>query len=219
MTILMVNPALVAVVVSSVAATSMVFWLVQRREAGRVTPYLLATPVVSIAPLIIIWVGDVNLSLLICAWLVAFFPILSSTILGLRSVDHNLLALFELYGAGHVGRALVQALAEPGLDQPTAVGLHVAALRETFEECGLLLGHVGAVPGLVQQVRAQTLAGAGFATALQQLGFERFTQRRLTPVWVAPTTARWPERLAAWMLATLLSVMQQVTAGTRQRPR
>ena len=57
------------------------------------------------------------------------------------------------------------------------------------------------------------------STALQQLGFERFTQRRLTPVWVAPTTARWPERLAAWMLATLLSVMQQVTAGTRQRPR
>ncbi len=32
-------------------------------------------------------------------------------------------------------------------------------------------------------------------------------------------TARWPERLAAWMLATLLSVMQQVAAGTRQRPR
>jgi O-acetylserine/cysteine efflux transporter len=35
--------------VSSVFATSLVFWLVQRREAGRVTPYLLATPVVSIA--------------------------------------------------------------------------------------------------------------------------------------------------------------------------
>lgn len=66
--------------------------------------------------------------------------------------------------------ALVQALAEPGLDQPTAVGLHVAALRETFEECGLLLGHVGAVPGLVQQVRAHTQAGAGFASALQHLG-------------------------------------------------
>ncbi|MBI3196809.1 MAG: ABC transporter permease subunit [Rhodospirillales bacterium] len=42
----------------------------------------------------------IDLSLLICAWLVAFFPILSNTILGLRSVDHNLLALFELYGAG-----------------------------------------------------------------------------------------------------------------------
>jgi NitT/TauT family transport system permease protein len=60
---------------------------------------LQVTPVVSIAPLIIIWVGDINLSLLICAWLVAFFPILSNTILGLNSADHNLVNLFQLYGA------------------------------------------------------------------------------------------------------------------------
>ncbi len=46
---------------------------------------LQVTPVVSIAPLIIIWVGDINLSLLICAWIVAFFPILSNTIMGLNS--------------------------------------------------------------------------------------------------------------------------------------
>ena len=61
---------------------------------------LQVTPIVAIAPLIIAWADNVDLSLLICAWLVAFFPILSNTILGLRSVDHNLLALFELYGAG-----------------------------------------------------------------------------------------------------------------------
>ena len=60
---------------------------------------LQVTPVVAIAPLIIILVGDVNLSLLICAWLVAFFPILSNTILGLNSADHNLVALFQLYRA------------------------------------------------------------------------------------------------------------------------
>jgi NitT/TauT family transport system permease protein len=60
---------------------------------------LQVTPVVSIAPLIIIWVGDINLSLLICAWIVAFFPILSNTILGLNSADHNLVNLFQLYGA------------------------------------------------------------------------------------------------------------------------
>ena len=57
---------------------------------------LQVTPVVSIAPLIIIWVGDINLSLLICAWIVAFFPILSNTILGLNSADHNLINLFQL---------------------------------------------------------------------------------------------------------------------------
>ena len=61
---------------------------------------LQVTPIVAIAPLIIIWANNVDLSLLICAWLVAFFPILSNTILGLRSVDRNLLSLFELYGAG-----------------------------------------------------------------------------------------------------------------------
>jgi len=60
---------------------------------------LQVTPVVAIAPLIIILAEDVNLSLLICAWIVAFFPILSNTILGLNSADHNLVSLFQLYGA------------------------------------------------------------------------------------------------------------------------
>ncbi len=61
---------------------------------------LQVTPIVSIAPLIIIWSdNNIPLSLLICAWIVAFFPILSNTILGLNSVDHNLLNLFQMYGA------------------------------------------------------------------------------------------------------------------------
>jgi NitT/TauT family transport system permease protein len=60
---------------------------------------LQVTPIVAIAPLIIIWIGDTNLSLLVCAWIVAFFPILSNTILGLNSADHNLVDLFKLYGA------------------------------------------------------------------------------------------------------------------------
>jgi NitT/TauT family transport system permease protein len=62
---------------------------------------LQVTPVVAIAPLIIIWVGfeRINLALLILAWIVAFFPILSSTTLGLRAADHNLVDLFRLYGA------------------------------------------------------------------------------------------------------------------------
>jgi NitT/TauT family transport system permease protein len=64
---------------------------------------LQVTPVVAIAPLIIIWVGfeRINLALLILAWIVAFFPILSSTTLGLRSADHNLVDLFRLHGASN----------------------------------------------------------------------------------------------------------------------
>ena len=62
---------------------------------------LQVTPVVAIAPLIIIWVGldRVWLALLICAWIVAFFPILSNTTLGLNSADHNLRDLFKIYRA------------------------------------------------------------------------------------------------------------------------
>jgi NitT/TauT family transport system permease protein len=60
---------------------------------------LQVTPIVAIAPLIIVWVNDTRLSLLICAWIVAFFPILSNTTLGLNSADRNLIDLFKLYRA------------------------------------------------------------------------------------------------------------------------
>jgi NitT/TauT family transport system permease protein len=60
---------------------------------------LQVTPIVAIAPLILIYTRTTGQALLICAWLVAFFPILSNTAQGLHSTDHNLLNLFELYGA------------------------------------------------------------------------------------------------------------------------
>ena len=60
---------------------------------------LQVTPVVSIAPLIFIYVDSRTAGLLICAWLVAFFPVLANTTLGLNSADHNLRDLFRIYGA------------------------------------------------------------------------------------------------------------------------
>ncbi|WP_306027866.1 ABC transporter permease [Stappia sp. MMSF_3263] len=60
---------------------------------------LQVTPVIVIAPLIFIYVPSKIVGLLICAWIVAFFPILSNTTLGLNSADHNLRNLFQLYGA------------------------------------------------------------------------------------------------------------------------
>lgn len=60
---------------------------------------LQVTPVVAIAPLILIYVNSTFAALLICAWIVAFFPILSGTVIGLRSADHNLRDLFTLYRA------------------------------------------------------------------------------------------------------------------------
>ncbi len=60
---------------------------------------LQVTPIVAIAPLILIYTSTTGEALLICAWIVAFFPVLSNTAQGLHSTDHNLLNLFELYGA------------------------------------------------------------------------------------------------------------------------
>jgi len=58
------------------------------------------TPIVAIAPLIIIWVNDTTWSLTICAVIMAIFPVISNTTLGLRSVDPNLLSMFRMYRAG-----------------------------------------------------------------------------------------------------------------------
>ncbi|MBW4468241.1 MAG: ABC transporter permease [Pegethrix bostrychoides GSE-TBD4-15B] len=67
---------------------------------------LQTTPIVAIAPLIILWVrqlvpgeSSTFVSLVVCAWIVAFFPILSNTTLGLNSADHHLVNLFQLYRA------------------------------------------------------------------------------------------------------------------------
>ena len=57
---------------------------------------LQVTPIVAIAPLIIIWVRDTRTALVLCAAVVAIFPVISNTTLGLRSVDRGLLDLFRL---------------------------------------------------------------------------------------------------------------------------
>ncbi len=59
---------------------------------------LQVTPIVAIAPLLLVWLPQ-EAAVLACAWIVAFFPVLANTTLGLNSVDHNLADLFRLYGA------------------------------------------------------------------------------------------------------------------------
>ncbi len=83
---------------------------------------LQVTPILAIAPLIIIWVDDIRLALLVCAFIVAFFPVLSNTTLGLNSVDHNLVDLFRLYRASRW-----QVLTR--LRLPTALPFYLAGLR------------------------------------------------------------------------------------------
>lgn len=91
---------LLAFACATLLGTAFAFLLVQNRviEAS-LLPYailLQVTPVVAIAPLIIIWIKSPTPALVVCATLVALFPIISNTVLGLRSVNPGLLNLFRL---------------------------------------------------------------------------------------------------------------------------
>ena len=92
--------ALTALAIAVVAgvATSLLFAQSRVIEAS-LFPYailLQVTPIVAIAPLIIIWVQDTRTALVLCAVVVAIFPIVSNTTLGLRSVDPGLADLFRM---------------------------------------------------------------------------------------------------------------------------
>ena len=107
------------------------------------------TPVVAIAPLILIWVGfdRINLALALIAALVAFFPILSHTTLGLKSADLNLVDLMKLYGASRW-----QILWR--LRFPTALPYLLGAMK------------IAGGLSLIGAVVAEFVAGSGTATGL-----------------------------------------------------
>ena len=73
---------------------------------------LQVTPIVAVAPLLLIYLPQ-PLAVLACAWIVAFFPVLANTTLGLNSIDRNLADLFALYGASR-GQVLVEPEAAVG---------------------------------------------------------------------------------------------------------
>jgi NitT/TauT family transport system permease protein len=93
----------VALVLAAVTGAALAMLLAQWPLAERTLfPYavfLQVTPIVTIAPFIIIWVDNVFFVLLILAWMAAVFPIISNTLLGLKSASLNLRELFRLYGA------------------------------------------------------------------------------------------------------------------------
>ncbi len=92
--------ALTALAIATLVGTAIALVFVQSRWIEMsFFPYavlLQVTPIVAIAPLIIIWVKDTRVALVLCAVVVAIFPIISNTTLGLRSVDHGLLDLFRM---------------------------------------------------------------------------------------------------------------------------
>ncbi|MBH0237954.1 ABC transporter permease [Methylobrevis sp. L22] len=114
---------------------------------------LQVTPIVAIAPLIIIYAPTTQQALLICAWIVAFFPVLSNTMQGLKSTDHNLLNLFELYGASRWQTLLYLKL-------PNALPYFLAGLR--------IAGGLALIAAVVAEFAAGS-AGAGSGLAFRLL--------------------------------------------------
>jgi len=154
--------ALSALGLAVVLGTAISLLAVQSRwlEAS-ILPYailLQVTPVVAIAPLIIIWVHDTRVALVLCATVVAIFPVISNTSIGLRSVDPGLLDLFRMSRASR-WQTLVR------LRLPSALPYFFAGLR--------IAGGLSLIGAVVAEFVAGTGGqGAGLAYQILMAGIQ-----------------------------------------------
>ena len=117
---------------------------------------LQVTPVIAIAPLLLIYLPQ-QTAVIVCAWIVAFFPVLSNTTLGLNSVDRNLAGLFQLYGASRM-----QTLAH--LKLPSALPFILGGLR--------IAGGLSLIGAVVAEIAAGSAgAGSGLAYRIAESGY------------------------------------------------
>ena len=124
---------------------------------------LQVTPIVAVAPLILIYVESTMAALLLCAWIVAFFPILSNTVIGLRAIDPNLIDLFRLYRATPWQRLTL-------LRAPTALPYFLAGAK------------ISGGLSLIGAVTAEMVAGAagrdtGLASRILEASFRTETPK------------------------------------------
>lgn len=117
---------------------------------------LQVTPVIAIAPLLLIWL-EPRAAVLACAFLVAFFPVLSNTTAGLASVDPSLSELFRLYGASRWQRLI-------RLEAPSAAPHFFAGLR--------IAGGLALIGAIVAEIAAGTAGqGSGLAWRIVEAGY------------------------------------------------
>jgi len=153
---------LIALLASTVFGTLIAFGFVQSKLIEvSLLPYavlLQVTPIVAVAPLIIILCKDTTLALTICATVIAIFPVISNTTIGLRSVDPGLAAYFRMNKAGRM--ATLWRLRIPGALPFFLAGLRISA--------GLAL--VGAV--VAEFVAGTGGTSAGLAYEILQSSFQ-----------------------------------------------
>jgi len=117
---------------------------------------LQVTPVIAIAPLLLIYLPQ-QVAVVACAWIVAFFPVLSNTTLGLNSVDRNLAGLFQLYGASRM-----QTLRY--LKLPAALPYILGGVR--------IAGGLSLIGAVVAEIAAGSAgAGSGLAYRIAESGY------------------------------------------------
>jgi NitT/TauT family transport system permease protein len=152
---------LVALLAAALGGAGLAFVMSRAQWLERsLLPYAIiaqVTPIVAIAPLIIIWIDSAFVALVVCAWIVAFFPVLANTMAGLKSADKHLHDLFRLYGAS---RVQTQTL----LEAPTALPYFLAGLRISG---GLAL--IGAV--VAEFVAGSGGAATGLAFRILEAGY------------------------------------------------
>jgi NitT/TauT family transport system permease protein len=147
---------------------------------------LQVTPVVAIAPLIFIYVDNRLIGLLLCAWIVAFFPILSNTTLGLNSTDHNLRDLYKIYGATRWQRLRY-------LQLPTALPYFLGGLR--------IAGGLALIGAVVSEYVAGTGGiGSGLAFRILEAGYRLNIPRMFAALLLIAATG-----VVIFTLASLLS--------------
>jgi NitT/TauT family transport system permease protein len=123
---------------------------------------LQVTPVVAIAPLLLIYLPQ-PAAVLACAWIVAFFPVLANTALGLASVDRNLIDLFALYGASR-SQVLLH------LRLPAALPSMLTGIR--------IAGGLSLIGAVVAEIAAGSAgAGSGLAYRIAESGYRLMIPR------------------------------------------
>jgi NitT/TauT family transport system permease protein len=117
---------------------------------------LQVTPIIAIAPLLLIYLPQAT-AVVVCAWIVAFFPVLSNTTLGLNSVDRNLAGLFRLYGASRLQTLRLLKL-------PAALPYILGGLR--------IAGGLSLIGAVVAEIAAGSAgAGSGLAYRIAESGY------------------------------------------------
>ena len=146
---------------------------------------LQVTPVVAIAPLIIIWVKEPTISLVICATIVALFPIIANTTLGLRSVNPGLLSYFKLNRASR-WKTLLR------LRIPSALPYFFGGMRISS---GLAL--IGAV--VAEFVAGTGGTGTGLAYQILQSGYQLNIPRMFAALLLITVTGVGLFALMSWL--------------------